>query len=257
MSEVKSSTPAVKYEEILGFPGYWVGNDGTIWSEWIVGRASKRTTKHKRRLHLNDKGYWIVSFRTHGKLVTFRVHRLMLEAFVGPCPARMETRHLNGVRSDNRLENLTWGTPTENQEDKRQHGTLPCGEKQWRAKMTDASVVEIRRLAALGIGYTDIAKRFSMSPRTIGQIATGELWTHLPGMISTPDRSRGSSRWNAKLTEDQVVEIKRRLANDEKRTTIAKLYGVHRGTIDSIAQNKVWKHVMVILLTPPTPTGSS
>jgi hypothetical protein len=51
------------------------------------------------------------------------VHRLVLEAFVGPCPPGMETRHLNGDPSDNRLVNLAWGTPSENNLDRVKHGT--------------------------------------------------------------------------------------------------------------------------------------
>lgn len=51
------------------------------------------------------------------------VHRLVLEAFVGPCPPGMECRHLNGDSGDNHLRNLQWGTPSENQFDKVRHGT--------------------------------------------------------------------------------------------------------------------------------------
>lgn len=51
------------------------------------------------------------------------VHRLVMEAFVGPLPAGMQTRHLNGDPSDCRLANLAYGTPTQNALDKRAHGT--------------------------------------------------------------------------------------------------------------------------------------
>lgn len=51
------------------------------------------------------------------------VHRLVLEAFVGPCPKGMQCRHLNGIPTDNRLENLRWGTPSEDNYDRVRHGT--------------------------------------------------------------------------------------------------------------------------------------
>lgn len=51
------------------------------------------------------------------------VHRLVLEAFVGPCPPGMETCHGNGNRLDNRLNNLRWDTSSNNERDKLQHGT--------------------------------------------------------------------------------------------------------------------------------------
>ena len=46
-----------------------------------------------------------------------RVHRMVLEAFVGPCPEGMQCRHLNDVKNDNRLNNLAWGTRKENSAD--------------------------------------------------------------------------------------------------------------------------------------------
>lgn len=52
----------------------------------------------------------------------FLVHRLVLEAFVGPCPAGQESRHLNDVPDDNQLANLAWGTREENMADRAVNG---------------------------------------------------------------------------------------------------------------------------------------
>jgi len=49
-------------------------------------------------------------------------HRVVLEAFVGPCPDGLVTRHLDGVKLNNRLSNLTYGTYTENNLDILRHG---------------------------------------------------------------------------------------------------------------------------------------
>lgn len=51
------------------------------------------------------------------------VHRLVMNAFVGPRPEGQETRHLNGDRTDARLSNLAYGTHVENMQDKKRHGT--------------------------------------------------------------------------------------------------------------------------------------
>lgn len=59
----------------------------------------------------------------NSKKMTAKVHQLVLEAFVGPRPEGMVTRHLNGDPSDNRLTNLAWGTHAENNADTVQHGT--------------------------------------------------------------------------------------------------------------------------------------
>lgn len=52
-----------------------------------------------------------------------RVHQLVLEAFVGPRPEGLLTRHLDGDPTNNRLDNLAYGTPSENMRDRRDHGT--------------------------------------------------------------------------------------------------------------------------------------
>ena len=57
------------------------------------------------------------------------VHALVLLAFVGPPPEKHECRHLNGNPSDNRLENLRWGTRSENIADAIRHGTWSTPER--------------------------------------------------------------------------------------------------------------------------------
>lgn len=68
------------------------------------------------------QGYRAVSLA--GDRIPHKVHRLVLDAFVGPQPD-MVTRHLNGIRDDNRLTNLAWGTTSENQLDTITHGRNP------------------------------------------------------------------------------------------------------------------------------------
>lgn len=63
------------------------------------------------------------------------VHKLVLLAFVGPAPLNHECLHANGIPSDNRLENLRWGTRTENILDAVKHGTwMTEGRKKALAK---------------------------------------------------------------------------------------------------------------------------
>lgn len=50
------------------------------------------------------------------------VHRIVLEAFVGPRPKKMVCRHLDGNSLNNNLSNLKWGTPKENAQDMVKHG---------------------------------------------------------------------------------------------------------------------------------------
>lgn len=60
-----------------------------------------------------------------GRREPWLTHRLILTAFKGPCPDGLEGCHNNGVPDDNRLENLRWGTRSENTYDKIEHGRHP------------------------------------------------------------------------------------------------------------------------------------
>lgn len=63
---------------------------------------------------LSSNGYFTVAL---GRGNTRTLHSLLMDTFVGPKPKGMEIRHLNDNRLDNRLENLCYGTRTENIKD--------------------------------------------------------------------------------------------------------------------------------------------
>lgn len=112
----------------------------------------------------------------------YRVHRLVLEAFVGPCPPGMECCHNNGNPADNRLENLRWDTRSANCLDAVQHGTSPgltsrYGESNPSAKLTLDQVQMIRVAYADGAGtQKDFADMFGVAPSTIAMLLRGYNW---------------------------------------------------------------------------------
>lgn len=75
----------------------------------------------------NTKGYPAVSLCMDGVARVREIHLLICQAFLGPAPAGLEIRHLNGQRKDARLANLRYGTRSENTWDRCTHGT--CSHK--------------------------------------------------------------------------------------------------------------------------------
>jgi len=106
-----SDQSTVAYREIPGFPGYRVGDDGSVWilkdGEWVRVNSSRHKSGYRRVRLLRD-----------GKYHSLLVHRLVLEAFVGPCPDGMEVCHYPDTdKANNRLENIRWDTHAENMKD--------------------------------------------------------------------------------------------------------------------------------------------
>lgn len=111
--------PVVGYEGI-----YEVSSMGRVRSleRDIVERGGKRRhwTSQTLMLHLTEKGYHQVYLQGGRQR---RLHQLVAEAFLGPCPPGCEVRHRNGDHGDSRLLNLEYGTRSQNVRDAIEHGT--------------------------------------------------------------------------------------------------------------------------------------
>lgn len=107
---------------IPGFPGYAASGDGHIWSTVRNWRSGPRCLAERPDRH----GYLRVRVQVDGREVKKQVHGLVLLAFRGPSAGR-QTRHLDGARVNNRIDNLAWGTAAENAADRGVHGTLVRG----------------------------------------------------------------------------------------------------------------------------------
>ena len=115
------------WRPVVGYDGYYeVSDAGNVRSvERVAVRKNGRphrvrsTIRKPKRL---PKGHLMVTLVRDGHLSSHTVHKLVLEAFAGPRPPGCVSRHLNGDPAVNRLANLAWGTPSENQVDAVRHG---------------------------------------------------------------------------------------------------------------------------------------
>lgn len=177
----------VEYKDMPNTPGYRVGNDGSIWSQRVTGndRGRKRTVAWKRlAIYRRPYGsrYCVVGIRPipGGKVRLLYVHRLVLEAFVGECPAGEVCLHRDRDTSNNRLGNIHWGTQIENAADRSRHGTQRRGEMCSYAKLKESQVREIKALwLARECTQQEIADRYGVSRSTVGDIVNGKRWPHV------------------------------------------------------------------------------
>lgn len=150
---------------IRGWDGCFITSDGRIF----------RNGKEKK-LSISRVGYKVVSFSRNNKTHTFYLHRLLLDAFVGPCPDGCEALHGNGERLDNRIENLRWGTRAENVADAIRHGTATIGSKNKQAKLRQSDIGWIHDMKTLGFFSREIAPHFQVSATTINRVASGKTY---------------------------------------------------------------------------------
>ena len=115
-----------------------------------------------------------------GRNESVLVHRLVLEAFIGPCPPKpFEGLHYDDDRTNNRLSNLRWGTRSANLHDAIRNGRKAIGQRSWNAKLRDADITAIRALFGR-VAYVEIGRRYGVSEATIRQIKNRRTWRHIP-----------------------------------------------------------------------------
>lgn len=168
------------YRPIPEFPGYRVSRDGEVQSCWVRrGRYRLPTDTWLPLMRILRDGYSTVNLpATDGKKAIRRIHRLVLGAFEGPGRSGCIACHKDGDRLNNALTNLYWGTHQTNSDDAVKHGTKARGER-LRSKLTEAKVIEIRRMRADGRSMRSIADHFKVSESNVRAIVRGLTWRHL------------------------------------------------------------------------------
>lgn len=149
------------FKAIPDFPGYFINKTGEVWSGpntyYPTGRILKsfRNGKCKHR-------YLFLS--ANSKKFKKFIHRLVLEVFIGPCPEGMECCHRNDIADDNNLENLYWGTRSENIVDAFKNGGR-------RKKLSAYQIQLVRWFLLCGnFSHREIGAFFKVSGTTISNI---------------------------------------------------------------------------------------
>jgi hypothetical protein len=168
----------VRWAEVVGFPGYWVGTNGEVWSQWTFGRYPKIGKWHQLKVRITRAGYRRVSF--HRNIKRFCC-RLVLEAFVGPCPTGMGACHdPDYCTTNDDLSNLKWGTQKQNMADCAKHGRIPRGQRRPNTKLTEEAVRSIRQEHASGtVTYVDLGRKYGVHPTTIRHVVIRKEWKHV------------------------------------------------------------------------------
>lgn len=161
-----------QWRDIPGYEGiYQVSNLGSI-RNIKVKKAPKSLTSF-----LTAQGYLGVGLKYIGRK-TFTVHRLVMLAFIGECPAGHEVNHINGIKTDNRLSNLEYITHSQNMRHSVDvlNNRSARGEESGRAKLTNQDVQFIRDALSRGESRRALGRHYGVHHRTICNIEHGLTW---------------------------------------------------------------------------------
>jgi len=220
------------FKPIPGCPGYEVSDLGRVRSlDRVVVKhhfgVDREFTLKGRLLkpRKHSQGY---RFVTIGRGVQATIHSLVMLAFVGPRAKGDWINHKNGDKSDNRLENLEYCTPKQNQEHAVHTGLAP--RPPGGDKLTPADVLLINERLKQGESTVALGREFGVARGMISSIRTGRAWQHLTGNSVEPKEP--------KLSANDREQIKTLLSEGRTGREVAKLFDVSPAVVSCIKNGR-------------------
>lgn len=200
-----------QWKDIPEYEGYYkISNTGNVCSLNRMDSRGSRLVGRMLNPITSNYGYLIATLCRNSICIKYRVHRLVLLAFVGGCPKEMEGCHNNGIRSDNHLSNLRWDTRKNNAIDMVRHGNSWLGSQ--RSEETKKQI----SLAMKGIERSkETKKKMSLAKK--------------------------GNRYSAKLTQKQVNKIRKLWVTGKYyQRELANIFSISSCQISSIVNYKRW-----------------
>ncbi len=166
------------WKDIKEYKGlYQISNLGNIKS--IGGSNGKIKMDRILILKKNRFGYFRIGLHANDTIKYFQVHRLVAQAFIQNPLNKPQINHKNGIKTDNRIENLEWCTASENIKHGIRIGLIKCsyGSNHWNSKLNRSQVDEIRLNYLIeSISTFALAKKYNISQPQICNIINHKSW---------------------------------------------------------------------------------
>jgi hypothetical protein len=164
---------------------YQISNFGKIRSKHAViirsnGTTHTRVSKILKPAKSKD-GYYKGAVCVDKKMRTYCIHRLVAEAFCFKSYETQEVNHINGVKTDNRAENLEWCNRSENILHALRLGLLipRKGSQKTESKMDEATAKKLKEMIANGIKRSLVCEQLGITVHMYKDVQRGKTWMHV------------------------------------------------------------------------------
>lgn len=218
----------MKSKKIEGFEDYSVSVCGNIFN------AEGRKIGSR-----NNRSYIQVVLYGRGKKLKMSAHRLVAQAFIPNPEEKPYINHINGIKSDNRVENLEWVTPKENSVHAQSLGLAYfSGEDNKNSLLSNAEVEDICKLLEKGCSVVNVSRILNKDYHLVHSIKYRKNWNSLSSKYTFKETNR-----QRVLEEEEVRDVCYLIKSGHSNLSISTLLNIPINQVRKIKKGKIFPNI--------------